>query len=139
MTAIVMARALPDGFVDPKNGGFTGNIGPIYQRNSDGHVCSGFYVEQRHCNPQATCHGGWLSTFADVALVRQGSLIAQPLVTISLTVDFMGAAHLGEWLESRCEVASNTKSMIFVQGTATANGRPALRMNGIFKIMRTAS
>jgi uncharacterized protein (TIGR00369 family) len=133
-----MPHTLPEGFIDPENGGFTGNIGPIYQRKSEGQLCSGFYVEQRHCNPQATCHGGWLSTFADVALVRQGSLTAQPLVTISLTVDFMGAAHLGEWVESRCEIASKTRSMVFVQGTATANGRPALRMNGIFRIMQAA-
>jgi acyl-coenzyme A thioesterase PaaI-like protein len=130
-----MPHTIPEGFVDPVNGGFTGNIGPIYERRSDGHMWSGFYVEERHCNPQAMCHGGWLSTFADVSLVRQGSLIALPLVTISLAVDFMDAAHLGEWVESRCEVASKTRSMAFVQGTATANGRPALRMNGIFRII----
>jgi acyl-coenzyme A thioesterase PaaI-like protein len=134
-----MAQTIPEGFVDPENGGFTGSIGPIYQRKSEGHVCSGFYVEQRHCNPQATCHGGWLSTFADVALVRQGSLIALPLVTISLTVDFIDAAHLGEWVESRCDVVSKTRSMVFVQGTASANGRPALRMNGIFRIIAPKS
>jgi acyl-coenzyme A thioesterase PaaI-like protein len=133
----VTPQTLPEGFFDPHNGGFTEDIGPIYLRKSDGNLGSGFYVEQRHCNPQAICHGGWLSTFADVALVRQGSLIASPLVTISLTVDFIGAAHLGEWVESRCEVATKTNSMVFVQGTATAGGRPTLRMNGIFKIVRT--
>jgi acyl-coenzyme A thioesterase PaaI-like protein len=137
MKGIVTPQNLPEGFVDPHNGGFTEDIGPIYQLRSDETVCSGFYVEQRHCNPQAICHGGWLSTFADVALVRQGSLIAAPLVTISLTVDFIDATYLGEWVESRCEVATRTKSMVFVQGMATANGRPALRMNGIFKIVRT--
>jgi acyl-coenzyme A thioesterase PaaI-like protein len=131
-----MATIIPEGFFDPENQGFTGNIGPIYRCDCDGHIDSGFRVEKRHCNPEATCHGGWLSTFADVALVRQGSLAASPLVTISLTVDFIGAAHLGEWVQSRCEVASKTGGMVFLQGSATANGRPALRMNGIFKIIR---
>jgi acyl-coenzyme A thioesterase PaaI-like protein len=130
-----MAKIIPEGFSDPKNGGFTGDIGPILRQEIENHVHSGFFVEMRHCNPQATCHGGWLSTFADVALVRQASLIASPLVTISLTVDYIDAAHLGEWVESRCEVASKTRSMVFVQGLATANGRPALRMNGIFRII----
>jgi acyl-coenzyme A thioesterase PaaI-like protein len=139
VNAIIMAQTIPEGFVDPENGGFTGNIGPIFQHKSEAHVHSGFYVEQRHCNPQARCHGGWLSTFADVALVRQGSLIALPLVTISLTVDFIDAAHLGEWVESRCEIVSKTRSMVFVQGTATASGRPALRMNGIFRIIAPKS
>jgi acyl-coenzyme A thioesterase PaaI-like protein len=138
MKGVVTPQTLPEGFVDPHNGGFTEDIGPIYQLRCAETVCSGFYVEQRHCNPQAICHGGWLSTFADVALVRQGSLIAGPLVTISLTVDFIGAAHLGEWVESCCEVATKTNSMVFVQGTATAGSRPALRMNGIFKIVRPA-
>jgi acyl-coenzyme A thioesterase PaaI-like protein len=131
-----MDAIIPEGFFDPKNEGFTGNIGPILRRDSDGHIDSGFFVEQRHCNPQATCHGGWLSTFADVALVRQGSLAASPLVTISLTVDFIGVAPLGEWVQSRCDVVTKTNSMVFLQGTATANGRPALRMNGIFRIIR---
>jgi acyl-coenzyme A thioesterase PaaI-like protein len=131
-----MTTILPEGSFDPENEGFTGNIGPIFRRDSEGRIDSGFFVEQRHCNPQAICHGGWLSTFADVALVRQGSLAASPLVTISLTVDFIGVAQLGEWVQSRCEVASKTGSMVFLQGTATANGRPALRMNGIFRIIR---
>jgi acyl-coenzyme A thioesterase PaaI-like protein len=131
--------SIPDGFSDPTVSGFAGNNGPIYRREIEGNVLSGFLVEQRHCNPQRTCHGGWLSTFADVGQVRQGRLVASPLVTISLTVDYLDAAQLGEWVESRCEVARHTRSMVFLQEMASANGRPVLRMNGTFRIRHPES
>lgn len=135
-----MTEYPPPGFVDPGIGGFVGDLGPICRHDTGGHIHSGFVVEQRHCNPSDICHGGWLSTFADVSLVRVGAVgIESGLVTVSLTVDFVGAAALGEWVESRCEVVGRTGSMVFVQGTATSNGRPTLRMSGIFKILRPRS
>ena len=53
--------------------------------------------------------------------------------TINLTCDFMAPAKLGAWVEGRADLARVTKSMIFVQGMATADGEPCLRANGIFK------
>jgi uncharacterized protein (TIGR00369 family) len=131
-----MQDGVPEGFIDPRIGGFVGDLGPVYRHDCDGHVRSGFFVRQAHCNPADICHGGWLSTFADVSLVRQAGLTASPLVTISLAVDFLDAVQIGEWVESRCEIVRRTNSMVFAQGTAHAKGRAVLRMNGIFRILR---
>ena len=131
-----MPHSIPEGFVDPQIGGLAGNLGPIYRKDLPDRIISGSLIAERHCNPGNICHGGWLSTVADVAMVRQGALVAKPLVTISLTVDFLDAVHLGEWMEAHCEVIRHTKSMVFLQGMVHVGARPVLRMNGIFRILR---
>ena len=40
----------------------------------------------------------------------------------------------GAWVESRADPLKITKNLLFAQGTATADGEPILRANGIFKI-----
>ncbi|RYE50763.1 MAG: PaaI family thioesterase, partial [Hyphomicrobiales bacterium] len=40
--------------------------GPMFARHGAGRVDLGFRVEERHCNIWKNCHGGWLSTLADV-------------------------------------------------------------------------
>ncbi len=93
---------IPEGFVDPRVGGFAGNLGPILRREREGGPVSGFLVETRHCNPYASCHGGWLSTFADIALVRVADDGAGRWVTAGLLIDFLRPVPLGAWVESDC-------------------------------------
>ncbi|MBK6799931.1 MAG: PaaI family thioesterase [Novosphingobium sp.] len=99
-----------------------------------GHAVSGFFVEERHCNPRGICHGGWLSTFADIAMVRQATVNrAHGALTISMAVDFLEAVPLGSWVESRCEIVREADRIVHVQGVALVDGRAVLRMNGTFR------
>ena len=102
---------------------------------------AGFRVEARHCNPSGICHGGWLATFADVQLVRQavadlGADIG--MRTVSLTVDYLSGATLGEWVEGGARVVRATRTLAFVEGSAGVGDRPVLRMNAIFSLKRPA-
>lgn len=124
------------GFIAPKSGGFVGLNGPIYIKDWSGPPISGFQVEERHCNPFGLCHGGWLSTFADVMLARQVpplGISGGEFVTVSLSVDFVGAAKLGDWVEGQGEVIRKTKKLVFVQGIAQSGERMILRTNCIFQ------
>ncbi|MDP3676315.1 MAG: PaaI family thioesterase [Novosphingobium sp.] len=94
---------------------------------------SGFFVEQRHCNPADICHGGWLSTFADVAMVRQAGRDGGRWVTAGLAVDFLRPVPLGSWIESDCAVPSRGSRTCIVQGVARTGGEPVLRMNATFR------
>jgi hypothetical protein len=38
------------------------------------------------------------------------------------------------WVEGRAEGVAVTRNLLFAQGSATADGAPCLRANGIFKI-----
>lgn len=56
------------------------------------------------------------------------------LPTVSLQVDDLSPARLGAWMQGEAEVLRVTRSLVFAQGLVTADGVPALRVSGIFKI-----
>ena len=66
-----MSIEIPTGFrrVDLAHNPFLDRIGPLYARLADGEFVLGFRVEPGHCNPGGTCHGGMMSTLADMLLI----------------------------------------------------------------------
>jgi uncharacterized protein (TIGR00369 family) len=123
--------------------GFLENTGPLYGKWADDHLLLGFRVEMRHCNPGQVAHGGMLATFADMLLPIASRFQSKTdmgfLPTINLTCDYLAPAPLGSWVEGRAEPVKMTKNLLFAQGTATAEGQPVLRANGIFKITSMGS
>jgi uncharacterized protein (TIGR00369 family) len=113
--------------------------GPLYARWTGERVLLGFRVEERHTNPLKICHGGMLATFADMMLPmlahRQSpELRNQFLPTVSLQIDYLAPSPLGAWVQGEAQVLRVTRNLAFVQGLVTADGVPALRVSGIFKI-----
>ena len=128
---LTMAMAMRDGFM--------GVNGPLYLRHEGPLVQVGLRVEPRHCNPMGNCHGGMLASFADMLLPlsihRKAPEIGMKfLPTISLQLDYLAPAPLGSWVQGEAEVLRITRSMVFAQGLVTADGAPAVRVSGIFKI-----
>ena len=123
----------------PAQAGFIGVNGPLWFLHEDGRFRLGFHVEPRHCNPMGICHGGMLSTFADM-LMPIGAALTVPelrrrfLPTVSLQVDFMRPAREGEWVEGETQVLRTTRQMVFAQGVVQSGGETALRCSGVFKI-----
>lgn len=120
-------------------GGFMAHNGPLYLLHQGELVKLGFRVEQRHCNPMGMCHGGMLATFADMLLPLVAHRTAVELAhrflpTVSLQVDYLAPAAMGEWVEGQAQVLKVTRAMAFIQGTVTSNGVMALRCSGVFKI-----
>jgi acyl-coenzyme A thioesterase PaaI-like protein len=129
-----------EGFEDPGVAGFVGEMGPIYRKLIGNRSVAGFRVRHRHCNSSGICHGGWLSTFADVQLVRQIvtelGIPGRGTRTVSLTIDFLAAAKLGDWVEGSAGLVGATRNLVFVQGQACVAGEPIIRMNGIFSLRK---
>jgi uncharacterized protein (TIGR00369 family) len=120
-------------------GGFIAANGPLYLLHEGAVVKLGFRVEPRHCNPMGMCHGGMLASFADMLLPlsvhRKSSEVGRRfLPTVSLQLDYMAPAQLGDWVEGEAEVLRVTRSMVFAQGLVRSNGAIALRCSGVFKI-----
>ncbi|MDD5336429.1 MAG: PaaI family thioesterase [Rhodoferax sp.] len=137
--AMTAAENIPEGFRSVKLGGpFISHNGPLYAKWSGQRLLLGFRVEERHSNPLKVCHGGMLATFADMlipcAAMYQGEMERRFLPTISLQIDYMGAAALGAWVQGEAEVLRTTRNMLFGQGLVTADGQAALRVSGIFKM-----
>lgn len=116
---------------------FIGVNGPLYRRRDGLQLVLGLYVERRHCNPGNICHGGMLLTFVDIAMVMAAHYQAKLkrfLPTINLSADFLAAAPLGAWIEARTDVLRVTGNMVFAQCIVRADGTPAMRASGVFKL-----
>ncbi len=136
---ITSDESVPTGFKVIRIGGeFVAQNGPFYAQWTGERVLMGFRVQARHTNPLQICHGGMLATFADMlvpcAAIYQGDFDRRFLPTISLQIDYMGAAPLGAWVQGQADVLRTTRNMLFAQGLVTADGKPALRISGIFKM-----
>jgi uncharacterized protein (TIGR00369 family) len=129
---------IPLGFVSvPIGGDFSSHNGPLYARWHDGHFQLGFRVNERQINPGKSCHGGMLSLFADILLSSaaqyQTDIPRQFLPTISLQMDFMASAPLGEWVQGQADILKVTKNLVFSQGLITCNNNVVVRASGVFR------
>lgn len=130
----------PEGYtLFQRDRGFSQLIGPLhYMADQDG-LHLGLRMEERHCNPAGTAHGGLLATMIDMQLPL-GARYALPdldghlLFTISLTMDFLAPVRLGQWLYGRTQVLKRTPRMVFAQGFALADGDVVARASGSFRI-----
>ena len=138
-------RPPPEGFtLLALSSDFIKLAGPMLGRRSEGRIDIGFWVEERHCNLWKNCHGGWLSTLADVQLaiackahfdhVRHDAEKPPLLSTVNLTVDFLDPAPLGSWVEGNAQVLRFGHRTAFAQMTATADGKLCLRASATFKL-----
>ena len=130
---------IPEGFRPVTIGGpFLAHNGPLYARLEGARLQLGFRVEERHTNPLKICHGGMLATFADMLLpcvvLYQPGHERRFLPTISLQADYLAQASLGAWVQGEGDVLRRTRSIVFAQGLVTADGVPAMRISGIFKL-----
>jgi uncharacterized protein (TIGR00369 family) len=138
---IVAADRAPPGYAPLlfADDGFIGRNGPVYVDRSGAEPVFGFRVGERHCNPMGICHGGWTATAMDMVLPLTArftvpDLADHFLLTVNMTVDYLGAAKLGDWVEGRGRVLKRTGRMVFADGVLSVNGMPTARGNGVFRI-----
>ena len=126
----------PDGF-EPitDEGAFVQHIGPLMGR--DGVV--GLRVDERHINSFGKAQGGVLATLVDFANahnVRRESDEENPSVaTVSLTVDYLGAADEGDWLEAHVTVERLGGTLAFVDCSVRAGEREVVRGRAVFAVL----
>ena len=56
------------------------------------------------------------------------------LPTVSMTFDFVAPAKVGDWVEGRCQVVRQTRSLLFTDIALTVDGQRFLRASQIAKI-----
>jgi uncharacterized protein (TIGR00369 family) len=130
--------AIPAGFVPIGDGAeaFLKTAGPIYARRNDaGLLDLGFHALQRHANRFGFVHGGMLATLVDYA-VGVNLLDAEnpvPMSTISLNIDFIGAARIGQWLQTCVQVDKAHGRVRFCScAMHDGDGLLVLRASGVF-------
>jgi uncharacterized protein (TIGR00369 family) len=128
--------SIPDGFEPlPVMGPFDQSVAPLYWRRKDPQFTLGMLVELRHCNLQDIVHGGAMATLVDVAMgctarVANGGRIR--CVTATMTLDFIGRASVGDWIEARGEVLRLGKRLVYVQCLVWKADECIARASGTF-------
>ena len=110
--------------------------GPFYlRREADGTMVAAFRAQRKHMNAGGVVHGGALMTFADFALFALAHTGEEDGygVTVAFTSEFLSGAKEGELIEARGEVVGGGRSITFVRGLMTADGRPVLNFSGTIK------
>ncbi|MEH6581681.1 MAG: PaaI family thioesterase [Halioglobus sp.] len=127
---------VPADFTELPTGlGFIDAIGPCYRRVEDGAVSFGLFVTDVHANTMGICHGGVLMTLADITAtsgvnVARGVRTGSP--TINLSLDFISAGRMGEWLQADVVQVTLKRRFGFCNGLISNSDGVVARFNGTF-------
>ena len=111
---------------------------PLYSRRTDKAVIIGLRLAKPHTNGRGLIHGGLIATLADNAMgysCAQQTGWTTSLVTISLAVDFVGTAEVGQWLAVESDVIKTGSTICFAQSLIKANDVVIARANGTFRVV----
>ena len=114
-------------------------LGPIYNKKSEKGLTIGFRAEEKHCNARNLVHGGVFSSLADIALGYNAAFSGEnpvPMVTASLSIDFVGSAKLGEWIEIETDVQKVGGKMAFANCYFIVNSKRIARASAVFTIIK---
>jgi acyl-coenzyme A thioesterase PaaI-like protein len=116
---------------------------PLYSKILDDRVVIGLSLGTAHTNARGLAHGGLIAALADnamglscgVAMRNRGQGETGGLLTVSLSLDYLGMARLGQWLEFDTGFTKTGASLCFAQAFVTADGLVIARADARFKTL----
>lgn len=93
-------------------------------------------VSEQHCNAYGVMHGGAMATFADAQALAVREYSGDPAdhtPTVSLSVDYLGAAVLGKWLIADVTLLRTTRTLMFTQAMIGTAGSAIARSSAIYR------
>jgi uncharacterized protein (TIGR00369 family) len=131
---------IPEGFApDVQKSPITDPWEPLYSKRTEKAVVLGLRVAKPHTNQQGLVHGGLIATLADNAMAYSCRQVmgswASWMATISLTVDFVGPAQIGQWLTVESDVIKTGKTICFAQSLIKADNSVIARANATFRVV----
>jgi len=131
---------VPEGYalLDRKSP-FMEPIGPVY-RKVDGRMLSlGVRIAERHTNARGLVHGGLFATLSDLAMGYALGVSENPPksgVTASLTIDILGSAKIGDWLEVRAEAKRVGGTLAFSACDMLVEGATIGQATAVYRVTR---
>jgi len=117
---------------------FTDPWEPLYSKRTDKAVIVGLRLAKPHTNARGLIHGGLIASLADNAMGYScGQVLGGKfsLLTVSLAVDFVGSAQIGQWLAVEPEVIRTGSTICFAQSLIKADDAVIARANGTFRVV----
>lgn len=111
---------------------------PLYAKRTDKAVIIGLRLARPHTNGRGLIHGGLIAALADNAMgysCGQTTGWKTSFVTISLTVDFVGTANVGQWLTIESDVIKTGSTICFAQSLIKADDATIARASGTFRVV----
>ena len=133
------AIEIPDGF-EPhfRKSPFTDPWEPLYSKKTDKSVSMGLYLAKAHTNARGLIHGGLIASLADNAMGYSCAQVmgwTASLLTVSLAVDYIGSAQIGQWLAVECEAIKTGSTICFAQSLIKADDVVIARANATFRVV----
>lgn len=129
------------GWVLIGDSGLDAHLGPYRFRKTGSDAVYVLVPDARHLNLLGIVHGGTLMAFLDSVLgleaKRQNDDVA--MVTIQFDCSLIRAVQAGDMLCARATIVNRTRSLAFMRGEATVDGRVVASATGIWKRINPAT
>ncbi len=115
---------------------------PLYSMRLPDRVVIGLHAREAHTNSRGMVHGGLIAALADNAmglscvqlLSAKGFTPEGGLVTVSLAIDYVGTAKLGQWLAVDTQYVKTGRTLCFAQAFVMADGEIIARADARFRV-----
>jgi uncharacterized protein (TIGR00369 family) len=111
---------------------------PIYAKKTERALIIGLRLAKPHTNGRGLIHGGLITALADNAMgysCAQATNWTTSFVTVSLSIDFVGSAEIGQWCSIESDVIKTGKTICFAQCLIKADGVVIARASGTFRVV----
>ena len=108
---------------------------PLWSRRDGARFRLGLHVAQPHCNSRGMLHGGIISALSDNAMGLACVFALggnAGLVTVQLSVEYLGAARQGDWLEIVAIPAKTGRTLSHASADVFAGEKLVARATAIF-------
>jgi uncharacterized protein (TIGR00369 family) len=132
--------AIPEGFeLQSRRSPLTDPWEPIYSKQTPDAIILGLRLATPHTNARGFVHGGLIAAMTDKAMGHScGHSMrgAHSLVTISMAIDFISSARIGQWLTVETDVIKTGSTICFAQCVARADDVVIARANATFRVVK---
>jgi uncharacterized protein (TIGR00369 family) len=112
---------------------------PIYSKKTPDALILGLRLATPHTNARGFAHGGLIAALTDKAMghscgYKMRSATAS-LVTVSMAIDFIGSAQIGQWITVETDVIKTGSTLCFAQCVVKADDVVIARANATFRVV----
>jgi uncharacterized protein (TIGR00369 family) len=131
---------IPEGFErQTRRSPLTDPWEPIYSMQTPDAIILGLRLATAHTNARGFVHGGLIAALTDKAMGhscghKMGG--AHSLVTVSMSIDFISSAQIGQWLVVESEVIKTGGTLCFAQCRVIADDVLIARANATFRVVK---
>ena len=130
---------IPDGFErQSRPSPLTDPWEPIYSKHTADAIVLGLRLATPHTNARGFAHGGLIAALTDKAMGHScGHKMrgAYSLVTVSMAIDFVSSAQIGQWLAVETDVIKTGSTLCFAQCLVRADDAVIARANATFRVV----